>query len=297
MADFWQMRGSLTLAAASLAATIALAPVAGATVVLSNGIGGDLFTNPGPSNTGQAVGASGWVYNNVRVDGEVGISGDYARSGNGSVRLATQGVAAPGTTNSKADIEYLGGATQLPGGNFAATASLGNFSDLSSMVYDWYRDSVSTNNAIQHPALRVLLAVPTLTGFVTGGLVFERAYNGGGVSTDTWVTDAIGATTNLWNFGLGLGFAADPLGKGAYNTTLADWQSVLAPGTQIIGFSAGVGSGWGFFEGAVDNIGWTIADVTTTANFEVAAVPLPAGGLLLIGGLALLGVAGRRRAA
>lgn len=43
------------------------------------------------------------------------------------------------------------------------------------MSYDWYRDSASTNNAIQHPALRVLLAVTTLSGVSTGGLVFERA--------------------------------------------------------------------------------------------------------------------------
>ncbi len=94
MAAYPQFRGALTLAAASMAALVGLAPVAGATVVLSNGIAGDLFTNPGPSNTGQAIGATGWVCTTLRVDGEVGISGDDARSGNGSARLATRGVAA-----------------------------------------------------------------------------------------------------------------------------------------------------------------------------------------------------------
>lgn len=115
------------------------------------------------------------------------------------------------------------------------------------------------------------------------------------------MTDTITGTTNLWNFGLPGGFASDPLGKGAYKTTLADWQGFHPANTLIIGFSAGVGSGWGGFEGAVDNIGWTIGSTTASYNFELPAsgpapIPLPAAGWLLIGGIGLLaGVARRRR--
>lgn len=64
----------------------------------------------------------------------------------------------------------------------------------------------------------------------------------------------------------------------------------------ILGFSAGVGSGWGPFIGAVDNIGWTINGQSQTSNFEVsggAAVPEP--GTMLLVGAALLGVAVARR--
>lgn len=300
----FQRTSGLIGAAACAAVLLAGAGgAAGATVVVSNNPAGDLFTNAGGSNTGLAVGTSGWYYNNVRVDGTVGIAGDYPRSGNGSVRFSTQPVAAPGTTNSKADIEFLPNAMPTLTGNFFPTASLGLFKDFVSMSYEWFRDSSSTNSAVQHPALRVLLAVPGLLGFTPGGLVFERAYNGGGAApTDTWVSDTVTGNTNVWNFGLGLGFAADPLGKGAYGTTLADWQSFLPEGTQVIGISAGVGSGWGFFEGAVDNIAWTIGNQTVSYNFELAGrppapIPLPAAGWLLIGGMGILaGLARRRRA-
>jgi len=51
----------------------------------------------------------------------------------------------------------------------------------------------------------------------------------------------------------------------------------------ILGFSAGVGSGWnGVFTGAVDDISWTIAGSTTSWNFEVMqAVPEPGLGWLV----------------
>jgi len=281
------------LAALALGAALSLGTagtVSAATIVLSNNLApGDSFTNTGTSNQGQAVGATGWYYNNVRNSGVVGINTAYARSGNGSVLFQSPSGAA------KADIEFLPSALNL-GGNFFAGSSLGPFSVFSGMFYEWYRAGTSTNPAVQHPALRVLLDLDgdLSTPLDRAGLVFERAYNSLPTLVDQWVADTITASTNLWSFGA-LGFAT-----GGYNVTLANWKvNPLLANAVVVGFSAGVGSGWnGIFEGAVDNIGWTINGQTSSYNFEVrgpSAVPEPASMALFAAGLIALGAARCRR--
>lgn len=241
-----------------------------ATTVLANNpsLPGDNFTNPGSTNTGQAVGASGWHYNNVRVDGIVGINTNYARSGNGSAFLETKPVG-PSTTNSKADIEFFKNPTVNSNGNFwfGPNSSLGRLADLTSLSFDWYRDSASTNNAVQHPALRLLIASANGT---SGYIVFERAYNSLPTPTDTWTTDDIFAnksTYNMWSTG------SLPGAFSIFNTTLHQWMNSSAD-YHVVGVSAGVGSGWGYFRGAVDNITFGFNGANTTYNFE--AVPEPA---------------------
>ena len=275
----------------SLAAVLAIAAAAPATaatdVFANNPAPGDAFTNPGTLNQGQAIGSSDWYYNNVRGSASIGISTANPRSGNGSVAFSSPGSAG------KADIEFLPNAFNI-GGNFVSVGSLGAFSALQSFGYDWYRDSSSTNPAVQHPALRVLVDLDgNLMTPDRAGLVFERAYNSLPTLTDTWVTDLVSSSTNLWSFGA-LGFA-----DGGYSVTLADWLAdTRLANAAIVGFSAGVGSGWnGEFTGYVDNINWTIGSTSSHFNMEVTGgvIPEPATWAMLIAGFGLVGASLRKR--
>lgn len=264
-------------------------PAVHAATVNANSPTGDAFINASGTNQGQAVGSTGWYYNNVRNGANIGIDTDYARSGNGSASFTSP-------NNGKADIEFLPNAISL-GGNYESTASLGLLSALTTMSYDWYRNSSSTATATLHPSLRVLIDADGNLATVgdRGGLVFERVYNGLSAPVDQWVSDTVSGTTNVWNFGLGLGgtVSIDSTSY-AYDSNLLAWQAYL-PNAKIIGFSSGVGSGWLPFDGAVDNIAWTINGVTTTSNFEVAAAAVPEPASLALMAMGMAGLAALRR--
>ncbi|MCU0316168.1 MAG: PEP-CTERM sorting domain-containing protein [Fimbriimonadaceae bacterium] len=273
-------------------ATLSIAAMSHGQIVLSNSaLPGDSFTNAGGVNTGQAVGTSGWYYNNVRNSGVAGINNTYARSGNGSAYLETRGA---NVGNSKADIEYYLSPSTNFFGNYGlglSSQSLGKLKDLTSLSYDWYRDGSSTNDAIQHPALRLYIVDPAT--FAMGYIVFERAYNGGGpaVPTNAWVSEdlfANRATVNMWATGSSLpGTGSNP----NYGITLQTWMDSSA-NYDVFGISAGVGSGWGAFKGAVDNIGIGFNGNNNVNNFEVVPEPFTMIGL----GLAALAAKRRRKA-
>ena len=265
------------------------------TVYSNNPVPGDLFSNSDPSNQWHAVGTSGWYYNNVRYGGEVGIRTNYPFNGNGSVYMRTP------SKDAKADIEFLVNAKSI-GGNFVSTGVIARLSQLQSVSYSWYRDSASSVAKHLHPVLRILLDADgdLNTPGDRGGLVWESVYQLGPdytAPTNTWVTQTVDDNSWMWNYGLGIGFAANINSTPyAYDATLAEWKTYF-PNAVIIGFNMGLGSGWtGDFVGAVDNISWTINGITTTTNFEVVPEPTT----MALFGLGLLGAAGgllRRRSA
>lgn len=266
--------------------SVAAAPAA--VIFSNNSPPGDNFTNPGPTNQGQAIGSSGWYYNSVRNNGQVGISVTYPYAGNGSLAFYSP------TGSSKAEIAYLPAAVNF-GGNYESVGSLGSFSQLESFSYAWYRSGASTVNGHLHPYLRIYLDVDgNLLTPDRGWLTFEEIYHHKvwTAPVNTWVSMSVTSSTYLWSSGPGIGYETNinqtPY---AYDATLADWQAYL-PNAIIIGFSAGVGSGWiGEFLGAVDQISWTIDGQTSSFNFEVGAgaeIPEPSTWLLTAAGLALL---------
>ena len=270
----------------------------------NNGGSGDNFTNASTTNTGQAVGSTGWHYNNVRNNGVVGINTNLARSGNGSAWMqTTQG---PGGNSSKADIEFFNTSVTDSAGNYNPTSSLGKLSNLTNFSYEWFRnDDGGTAEAHLHPSLRLQLVSNDLSK--SGYLVFEREVNRESfgfppgptnVPKNMWTLDDIlNSNYRMWSTGNTL-----PNNLNGSNGTaqyydarrLQDWISSYGD-YNIIGISAGVGSGWGTFTGAVDNITVGFKDASnnvlnTTYNFEV--VPEPAFyqsiTLVLLGGAGVL---------
>jgi hypothetical protein len=113
-----------------------------------------------------------------------------------------------------------------------------------------------------------------------GELVFERAYNvAGAAPTDTWVAEDVlggyneGNGAKLWSFGAGM-----PNIQHGHNNSHSVWVAglgTISGSSAILGFSMGVGSGWGLFAGAVDNLTIGLNGVETTYNIEVPATLIP----------------------
>lgn len=280
---------SVAIAAAALAAATA----GHADTVLNTSLGslpspgstvtdatGTRSTNPVDGSANRVSEAFGgfysWQQRDVGGGAVVGITTDYARSGNGSAYFSTV------DGNSKASLEYF----------FEGPLALSDFDGAS---YDWYRDSASTNIGIQAPSLRLYV----LDGFTGGTLIFEPYYQGppADVATDSWQTSFLDFSSTVWarpSFGAPATASCDP---DACFDTLANYAA-KHPDLLVTGFSTGVGSGWnGAFKGAVDNITFSFGGQESTFNFEVdaATVPEPATWAMMLMGFGGLGAMLRRR--
>ena len=287
----------IAVSVAALAATMSLASAARADTVydtsLANlngsfgagiattttGPNGTVTTVAGPSGGGNRadapVSAEAWAQHSVGGNASVGITTDYARSGNGSAFFqGTDGA-------SKADLEYYFEGPKL-------------LSNVQSLSYDWYRDATSTTNAIQVTSLRLMVATQTSTAY----LVYEPYYSGvNPIPTDSWNTSTITGDSIFWsnNATLALPAGTSSCAIGCF-AKLSDWQAAN-PGVIVFGLSTGIGSGWsGSFKGAVDNIAYDFgSDGSGSWNFEVNAVPEPASWAMMIAGFGLVGLGMRRR--
>lgn len=228
--------------------------------------------------------ANSWFQANVGGGGTVGITTDYARSGNGSAYFSTT------SGDSKGDLLY----------SFSTPVAL---SSLSSVSFDFYRDGASTTGAQFAPVFRFDIREDNLMGGTAfaGSLVFENIYQAQqNPPVNSWTT-LTGDLNNgiFWatNGRLGPTFADANGGQ----KTLAEWIAANDRLT-VTGLQIGVGSGWnGTFAGAVDNVAVSFAGGPSIAsNFEVAAagtVPEPASWAMMILGVGAVGGAMRRRRA
>ncbi|MEO7456704.1 MAG: PEP-CTERM sorting domain-containing protein [Gemmatimonadaceae bacterium] len=268
----------------------ALAQANAQTVVVTTPTG--TVTNPGGPDMNDPFAFDTWLRDNVRAGSTVGITNTYARSGNGSAQMT--GTIA---NTSKADMEYYFG------GQYITPFSL---SSLSAASYEWLRNSSSTANGFLVPSLRFMIDEDGNFNTTTDRsiLIYEPIYNGTTTAAvDTWVSEAINGTSNLWwrQFNPG-NTVVDPFGQqlNAYQsaTGVTSAGRTITGNSVVYGLSSGIGSGWnGTFDGAVDNIEVAYGNNDVTFNFETTtATPEPATLVLFATGfMGVVGFARKRR--
>lgn len=234
-------------------------------------------------------GALGNWGNYSSIDAVSGITGTYPRNGNGSIEMRI-----PATTAQAR--WWWDNPTPLPLAQFTGAS------------YQYFRDRVSTNDAIQAPAYGLYVDNDCSWSTINDGayLVYEPYYTkGGNVPTDTWVTESITPASVFWQSPAGApGPSYLPLTE--YIAGQAPADIVVSGDACIMGVTVLAGTGWsGEFRGAVDMVTLTVNGASVLSdNFELTAtpsaapVPVPtssAGGVAAISALLGLAAAWRRR--
>ena len=222
-------------------------------------------------------------------NGTSAITTDQPRSGNGSLRLATN------ASGHKATASY-GGARGFWG--TLAGNNLGTFGDLlsGSLGFEFYRDASSTVAAHLAPAFEI--------AFANGAnLKWEPVYNGYGTITENqWYSVNLDRDSGLFYQYNG---SVVTNGSAQLNLTLDGWLAStfgndFTTSTVIRGISIQAGSGWtGSFVGYVDNVYFNAGSTQLSANFEDPNAPIPSPvptPAAASAGLALLGALAAKRA-
>lgn len=268
------MRRSATLAAlfAALLGSSAMA----ATIVVTEPSEVLIFTNqniltdPATTFFSDPFANDVWLRRNLANHGAVGLTNNYARSGNGSAWMwGPSFLGNNAIVSSKADMEYY----------FSDTTgkTLGN---LTAFSFDFYRASSSTASVWLHPSLRLFYDADGNLGTTTdrGYLIYERAnqpaYGVDPIPEDVWHTDDTFAA-RFWRTQTSLANDFTPRTLTDHMSgAIASGYTPLSSSSLVLGISAGIGRGWGPWYGAVDNITIGFGGVDTTWNFEVPSDPI-----------------------
>ena len=210
-----------------------------------------------------------WERGDVRFNGTVDITTEQPFLGNGSAEFnLTNGT-------DKAGLVDL-----FPAGD---TSHL--LSNITEVSYDWFRDSSSTNNPVQHVSLKMYIDgdgnLATTQDRLT--MAYEEAYNNypGGVPTDQWV-HSNATNGNWWVFhSPATGYPGATGMVEVYDRTIAEWisQTVtynawtdpIGPNSVVLGVALEAGSGWnGVSTNYADNVQVIFGNASDIiANFEV----------------------------
>lgn len=195
------------------------------------------------------------------------ISGDFARSGNGSLQVQGDRT------------RYFG-----LGNPFDQASNIGFLSDLSDFSFEWAISALS--QSLLHPDYTPALRLHVFDNGQRSELIWEGAYNGayGNIDKDQWYATSFSDNYYQWISGVGV--------TEIYNRTIGDWQQIYSDQAYISAISIGAGSSVGNdYLAFADNVTIQFGnDTATTFNFELSAttVPAPSGILLISTGLLLL---------
>ncbi|MBU0544154.1 MAG: PEP-CTERM sorting domain-containing protein [Proteobacteria bacterium] len=246
----------------------------------------------------------------IMSNGEVSITPNNPRNGNGSLELTTTGDLGDWAFYTR----YADDVKRNTWGPSDITTSWGLLSEISDLSFDWYREDIEINNQnllsydpfhVQTPVLRLLIR----DGDIHSELIWERFYtdsNRSNMILGDWVEEDLIAQ-NFWRhtfFPVSYTNNSGTEVPSTYLQTLLgitplSWADVAlnyySDDAVVYGLSVGVGSYWpANYLGYADTVylAFNNGSPVIDDNFEFP-VPEPSTLLLLLSGIATL-TAGRR---